>query len=209
MSHEFEASAHATQLGNSLPILTLLIQIIGLACFAYIVYKRVLPMLHAERDLRLDRPGRWIQRIVKYWFGQWKHPRYQLAGTLHLLICAGFLILATRAFYLLIFGLSGDFTAPAALGRMYNVVADYAATIVFLAVAFAAVRRIVFKPARYDVPERYGKGHSIDAIFLSGLIARLMFSESLFEATRAAIQVQQGAEAVKTSGSHRARACPG
>jgi len=57
------------------------------------------------------------------------------------------------------------------------------------------IRRVLFKPARYTVPERYGKGHPVDAIFLLGLIALLMFSESLFEATRAAIQVQQGTEA--------------
>ena len=68
---------------------------------------------------------------------------------------------------------------------MYNVVADYAATIVFLAVAFAVVRRIAFKPARYAVPERYGKGHPVDAIFLLGLIALLMFSESRFKFGRA------------------------
>ena len=78
---------------------------------------------------------------------------------------------------------------------MYDVVADYAATIVFLAVAFAAVRSMVFKPSRYAVPERYGKGHPVDAIFSLGLIALLMLSESLLEATRSAIQVQQGAEA--------------
>ena len=101
---------------------------------------------------------------------------------------------ASRAFYLLIFRLSSDFTAPTAIRGMYDVVADYAATIVFLPVAFAAVRRAAFKPTRYVVSERYGKGHPVDAIFLLGLIALLMLSESLFEATRAAIQVQQGAE---------------
>jgi hypothetical protein len=57
-------------------------------------------MVHAQRDFRLDRPWLRIQRVVKFWFGQWKHPRYRLAGTLHLLIFAGFLILATRAFYI-------------------------------------------------------------------------------------------------------------
>ena len=35
----------------------------------------------------------------------------------------------------------------------------------------AAVRRIVFKPARYAVPAKYGKGHTVDAIFLLALIA--------------------------------------
>ena len=37
----------------------------------------------------------------------------------------------------------------------------------------AATRRIVFKPARYEVPAKYGKGHKVDAIFLLALIASL------------------------------------
>ena len=178
--------------GISVPVLTLIIQLLGLACFAYIVTKRVAPLVRGERDFRFDRAWLRLQKVAQFWFGQWKHPRYRVAGTLHLLIFAGFLILATRAFYLLIFGLSDDFAAAGAIGRIYDVIADYAATIVFLAVATAAVRRVVFKPARYAVPERYGKGHPVDAIFLLGLIALLMFSESLFEASRAAIQAQQG-----------------
>ena len=56
----------------------------------------------------------------------------------------------------------------------------------------AAVRRIVFKPARYEVPAKYGKGHKVDAIFLLALIALLMFSESLFEASKVAFLAQQG-----------------
>jgi len=187
-----QAPAHAMFWGVSLPVLFLFIQLLGLACFAYIVVKRVAPLVHGERDLRFDRPLLRLQRVLQFWLGQWKHPRYRVAGTLHLCIFAGFLILATRAFYLLIFGLSYDFAAAGAVGRVYDVIADYAATIVFLAVSVAAIRRLVFKPARYSVPERYGKGHPVDAIFLLGLIALLMFSESLFEASRAAIQVQQG-----------------
>ncbi len=175
-----------------LPLLVPLIQIFGLACFAYIVGKRVAPLIRAERDLRLDRPWTRGQKLLQFWFGQWKHPRYRVAGTLHLCIFAGFIILATRAFYLLIFGLSGDFVAAGSVGRTYDVVADYAATLVFLAVTAAALRRIVYKPARYAVPPKYGKGHPVDAIFLLALIALLMTSESLFEASRAAIQMQRG-----------------
>ncbi len=174
--------------------LCLWLQLAGIACFAYIVTKRLMPLLRAERDLRLDRPWRRSQNVLKFWLGQWKHPRYRFAGTLHLLIFAGFIILATRAFYLLIFGLSQDFTAVGAVGRAYDIVADYAATIVFLAVSAAALRRIFYKPVRYAVPPKYGKGHPLDAIFLLGLIALLMCSESLFEASRAAIQMHQGSE---------------
>lgn len=185
-------SIHGLYQKSSLLSLTLFIQLLGLACFAYILLKRAAPLVRGERDLRLDRPWLRLQNVLKYWFGQWKHPRYRVAGTLHLLIFAGFLILATRAFYLLVFGLSDDFSAAGPIGRVYDVIADYAATIVFLAVSAAAIRRIFSKPARYAVPERYGKGHPVDAIFLLALIALLMFSESLFEASRAAIQLQQG-----------------
>jgi Fe-S oxidoreductase len=170
----------------------LLIQLLGLACFSYIAAKRLLPLIRGERDFRFDRPWLRLQRVLKFWLGQWKHPRYKTAGTIHLLIFAGFLILATRAFYLLVFGLSDDFVAPGAAGRIYDIVADYAATIVFLAVSVAAFRRLVFKPERYQTPPEYGKRPAVDAIFLLVLIAILMASESLFEATRAAIQVHQG-----------------
>ena len=185
-------SANVGYGGISLLSLTSVIQVLGLSCFAYIVVKRFAPLARGERDLRFDRPWLRVQRLMKFWLGQWKHPRYRVAGTLHLLIFAGFLILATRAFYLLLFGLADDFAATGAIGRTYDVIADYAATIVFLAVSVAAIRRIAFKPARYTVPEKYGKGHPVDAIFLLALIALLMFSESLFEASRVAIQRQQG-----------------
>jgi Fe-S oxidoreductase len=179
---------------TSLAIACLLIQTIGLACFAYIVVRRLAPLLRAQRDLRFDRPWFRAQKLLKFWFGQWKHPRYRVAGTLHLFIFAGFLILATRAFYLLIFGLSQDFTLSGPIARTYDIIADYASTIVLLAVSAAALRRILYKPARYAVPKKYGTGHPVDAIFLLGLIALLMCSESLFEASRAAIQVHRGVE---------------
>ncbi len=177
------------------PVVILLLQLLGLACFAYIVAKRVTPLIHAQRDLRLDQPWTRAQKLLRFWFGQWKHPRYRVAGTMHLCIFAGFIILATRAFYLLIFGLSDDFTAAGPIGRIYDIVADYASTLVLLAVTLAAARRIFYKPARYAVPAKTGvKGHPVDAIFLLALIAILMTSESLFEASRVAIQMQRGAE---------------
>ncbi len=176
----------------SVLLLCFLLQLFGLTCFAYIVAKRLAPLLQAQRDFRLDRPWLRVQKLLKFWLGQWKHPRYRVAGTIHVFLFAGFLILATRAFYLLLFGLSDDFAAPSAAARLYDVVADYAATIVFLAVSAAAVRRVIFQPARYAVPPKYGKGHAADAIFLLALIAILMCSESLFEASRAAIQMRHG-----------------
>ena len=42
------------------------------------------------------------------------------------------------------------------------------------------------------MPSSYGKGHTADAIFLLALIATLMASESVFEASKTAFLAQQG-----------------
>jgi len=174
--------------------LFLTIHVLGVACFVYIVAKRLVPLLRAERDFRFDRPLTRLGNVLKFWLGQWKHPRYNFAGTLHILIFAGFLLLAARAFTVLLVGVSENFVMPGLSGRsghIYNIVTDYAATIVFLCMVVAAIRRLVFKPARYAVPARYGKAHTADAVFLLGLIALLMVADSLFAASDAAGHAQQ------------------
>src|ERR1039457_6378841 len=171
------------------------LNLLGLACFFYIVARRILPLTRGERDFRFDRPLVRLERVLQFWLGQWKHPRYRTAGIMHILFFAGFIILATQAFSLLILGFSPNFTLPGSsgeIGHIYDIVKDYAATVVFLCMVVAAIRRVVFKPARYAVPAKYGKGHPVDAIFLLALIALLMASESLFEASKAAFQTQQG-----------------
>ena len=90
---------------------------------------------------------------------------------------------------MLIVGVSENFVMPGLAGRagaIYDLITDYAATIVFLCMVIAVIRRLVFKPARYAVPARYGKAHTADAIFLLSLIALLMLADSLFAAARAA-----------------------
>jgi Fe-S oxidoreductase len=134
-------------------------------------------------------------RVLKFWLGQWKHPRYKFAGTLHILIFAGFILLALRAFTVLIVGVSENFVMPGLSGKtgqIYDLITDYAATVVFLCMVVAAVRRLVFKPARYAVPAKYGQGHTADAVFLLGLIATLMVADSLFAASRFVGLVRQG-----------------
>jgi len=165
----------------------LITHVVGLACFSYIVAKRLTPLLGGERDFRFDRPWSRIERILKYWFGQWKHPRYRTAGIIHIIIFAGFLTLAIRAFALLILGFNENLVIPGlpgTAGHIYEVITDYAATIVFFAVIIAGIRRVVFKPARYEVPAKFGKAHKADAIFLLALIGILMVADSVFEATK-------------------------
>src|SRR5690349_10127885 len=188
----FEGIQSATQVTSWLipgRSLFLIIHVLGIACFAYIVAKRLVPLVRGQRDLRFDQPLVRLGRVLKFWLGQWKHPRYQTAGSLHILIFAGFILLATRAFTVLIVGVSENFVMPGLSGRaghIYNIVTDYAASVVFLCMVVAVIRRLVFKPVRYAVPPKYGKGHTADAVFLLGLIAVLMVADSLFAASNAA-----------------------
>ena len=163
------------------------IHVIGVLCFAYIVAKRLVPLVRAERDLRFDHPLIRVGRVFKFWLGQWKHPRYKFAGIIHILIFTGFILLATRAFSVLIVGVNQGFVMPGMsgqVGHLYDIVTDYAATVVFLCMVIAAIRRLVFKPARYAVPAKFGRAHTADAIFLLGLIAILMVADSLFAASQ-------------------------
>src|SRR5208282_577263 len=127
--------------------LFLIIHILGVVCFAYIVAKRLVPLLRAERDLRFDQPLARLEKVLKFWLGQWKHPRYKTAGTLHILIFAGFILLAMRAFTVLIVGVSQNFVMPGLSGRagdIYGVITDYAATVLFLCmpVALATIGKV-------------------------------------------------------------------
>ncbi|MGB2606088.1 MAG: hypothetical protein WBC78_20955, partial [Candidatus Sulfotelmatobacter sp.] len=196
----------ATQLSSWLvpgQTLFLTIHLLGVVGFSYIVARRLVPLVRANRDFRFDRPWARLERVLKFWLGQWKHPRYRGAGVLHIFIFAGFIVLAMRAFTTLIVGVSPNFVMPGLGGRagpIYDIITDYAATIVFLCMAIAVIRRLVFRPVRYEVPPRFGKAHTADAIFLLALIAILMVADSLFAAARAAgpAQAGQAVEALAT-----------
>jgi len=172
-------------------ILFLIIHLVGTVCFFYIVAKRITPLVRGQHDFRFDRPFLRLEKVLQFWLGQWRHPRYPGAGILHILVFSGFLILATRAFSLIL-GFSESFAVSGNIGHVYSVVNQYASTVVFFCMVIAVIRRLVFKPARYAVPAKYGKGHTADAIFLLALIATLMVADSLFEASKAAAQSQQG-----------------
>jgi Fe-S oxidoreductase len=190
--------ASATIIGIPAKIIYILIPLVGVGIFAYIIYRRLTPLLKAAPDDRFDRVPERIQSVLKIWLAQWRHPRYLLAGVMHISLFAGFLILGARSTQLVFLGFVDGFQLPGfggALGGIYNVLKDYAATWVLIAVIVAAVRRGIVKPARYAVPPRYGKDHTWEALLVLGLIATLVISESLFEASLIAAQVQKGLHA--------------
>ena len=190
--------ASSSFLGIPANIIYILIPLAGVGIFAYIIFKRLTPLLKAAPDDRFNRFADRIGSVLKIWLAQWRHPRYMLAGVVHIFLFAGFLILGARSTQLVFIGFVDGFTLPGfggGFGDFYNFLKDYAATWVLIAVAIAAVRRAIIKPPRYAVPPQYGREHTWEALLVLGLIAALVISESLFEASLIAAEIQKGLHA--------------
>jgi Fe-S oxidoreductase len=185
-------------LGIPTVIFSFLIPIAGVVLFAYILVIRMAPLVMAAPDFRFNRFIERLNKVIRIWLLQYRQPRYKTAGIVHIMIFAGFLVLSIRSTSLVILGISENFVFPGlggSLGMVYNLLKDYAATMVLVACFLAAYRRLVVKPARYAVPSKYGEDHTFEAVFVLGMISTLMISESLFEASTAAAQVQEGLHA--------------
>ncbi|MEH0021223.1 MAG: (Fe-S)-binding protein [Desulfobacter sp.] len=175
-------------------IFSFILPVVGVGLFAYIMARRIAPLVRATPDNRFDRIPERLLNLFFIWLAQIRQPRYMLAGVLHIVIFAGFLILSIRSTSLVIIGISDGFVLPGfdgVIGAIYNFIKDYAATGVLIACIVAAIRRGIYKPARYDVPEKYGKDHTAEAVFVLGVISTLMISESLFEASEMAYALQE------------------
>ncbi len=183
-------------------IIYTLIPVVGITLFIYIITMRLKPMVLAQPDMPMKDilaaiPARLVQ-VLKVWLLQWRHPRYMMAGVIHILLFAGFLILGLRSTELMFVGIKAGFKFPGMdgiLGEIYGFVRSYAATWVLVVCLMAIYRRLVTKPARYAVPAKYGKPHTAEAVFVLGMICTLMLMEGLFEGSLVAAQKQQGMEA--------------
>ena len=198
MESALMSPAAASIAGIPTIVFSILIPLIGVAIFAYMMVRRISPLLKAAPDERFCCIGQRLAQTLKIWLAQWRQPRYMQAGIIHIFIFAGFIILGARSIQLVILGFSENFVLPGFsgfFGQIYHVLKDYAATWVLIACVIAAVRRGIIKPARYAVPSRYGKDHTGEAIFVLGLISTLMITESLFEASLVAANSQKGLHA--------------
>ena len=195
MNAVLTSPAAATVLGIPTILFSLLIPVAGVATFTYILARRSMPMLRSQADPRFDRFQERLRGVLRLWLGQARHPRYMLAGVLHIMLFAGFLILSVRSFSLVILGIDPQFVPPGfsgIIGSIYHFIKDYAATMVLIACAGAAIRRGILKPERYRVPEGYGRDHSWEAMLVLGFISTLMITESLFDASLSAANAQNG-----------------
>ncbi len=181
--------AKAAIMGIPGTVLFAVVPILGMAMFAFILYRRIAPLVHAQGDPRLDHTGQRLKNLLKYGVGQYRQPRYMLAGVLHIMIFAGFMILSVRSITLVAMGIRDGFALPGlggTSGRAYCILKDLASTVVFCAALTAMVRRGIYKPERYSVPPRCGKEHTWEAVMVLALIVALVACDFLFEGSLAA-----------------------
>jgi len=187
--------AKASFLGIPTVVFSIIIPLAGIGIFAYIIMRRIAPLLKAAPDHRFDHIPERIKNVIKLWLGQYRHPRYLFAGVLHIFIFFGFIILSLRSITLIFLGFWDGFVLPGlggAAGHLYIAFKDIAATFVLIVALIAMIRRGIFKPARYAVPPKYGKDHTWEAVLVLLLIIGLVTCDMAFKGSLIAAQIQKG-----------------
>jgi Fe-S oxidoreductase len=152
-------------------VLYLLIPIVGIAVLAHILWRRFKPLAGAAPDFRFDRIK---ERIWKtYESPHHRMPRYFFSGAIHITILVSLMALSIRVILMVLSGVFAGLSNPdlgGVIGTVYGALADIGETVILVACVVAVIRRGIFKPERYSVPERYGKDRSPEAIWYMVMI---------------------------------------
>jgi len=164
--------------------------VVTVVALVWILRKRAALLLAAAPDPRMDRIGERLYALAKIGFGQWRQPRYLVAGLLHICIFGGFLVLLLRSLTMLGEGFVPAFSLPGfdgALGEFYLGVKDWTAVVILISCALAAYRRLVVRPARYH--DRHAqRSHSAEGLIILGLISLLMVADAVYEGSAMALE---------------------
>jgi Fe-S oxidoreductase len=163
-------------------VMTVLL-VAALVMFAVSARNRWRLMMAAGRpESRIDQPGRRVGSVMRFVFGQWRMPRYALAGWAHVAIFAGFLVLllnsimlwvrgyvtyGNAAYHLWIFGLDQP------LGLVYAFVRDVFTVLVIAGVLVFFWYRVVL---RLDRMTLNGEG-----VLILGIIFVMMIADLVYE----------------------------
>ena len=200
---QFVEPAGASLFGIPGAVLHALLLGVTLGAFVWILHRRALLLRRGAPDPRLERPGQRLRNLLVVGFMQSRQPRYPVAGTLHILIFFGFLVLLLRSLTLLGEGFVPGFALPGldgAAGRTYASIKDWTALVVLACCAAAAFRRLVLRPARYH--DRHARrAHGGEAYVILGLIALLMVADAIFASSLSS----DSKSASKPTGSYTTR----
>ncbi|HEX4439115.1 MAG TPA: (Fe-S)-binding protein [Thermoanaerobaculia bacterium] len=152
----------------------------SIAFFVYSMSRRIRVLLAGRPDNRFTRIGTRIGKMLEYAFAQRRMFRDFYAGTFHILIFAGFVVLTVRTIELVVTGLIPGFELlPGAAGNAYTLLKDVFEVLTLLGVGMAVFRRLFARPQRLDL--------SLDAWVILFLIALLMVTDLLAAGARMAV----------------------
>ncbi|MEW6114200.1 MAG: electron transfer flavoprotein, partial [Thermodesulfobacteriota bacterium] len=101
--------ANVALAGIPAPAIAFVILVSAVGFFIYVMYRRIDLLRKTLPDARLSDIPQRIKLMLLYGFGQARQPRYPLAGILHILLFAGFMILSLRSLTLIGRGFFPDF----------------------------------------------------------------------------------------------------
>lgn len=170
-------------------ILALIIVAAGVAAFVYVLAKRMAPLFRAAQGPQLDRIGERLFALYHFPHHRMPRPGYETIGYTHITIILSLVALSIHVLMLIYSGFTG-LEMPGTewtIGVAYSVIADIALTVLLAACIFAAVRRGYARPARYEVPEKYGKDRSRPmAILLISVLGAIALLDMIFLGSAAA-----------------------
>ncbi|MFN2384691.1 MAG: (Fe-S)-binding protein [Thermoanaerobaculia bacterium] len=162
-----------------------LLVLLATLAFVYSMGRRVRVLFAAAPENRFDRVLRRIGKTLLYAFAQKRMFRDLYAGTFHILLFAGFVVLTVRTIALVVEGLvPGVVLLPGTAGDLYTLAKDVFEVLVLVGVAMAVVRRAFARPPRLDL--------TLDAWVILFLIALLIVTDLLAEGARVALNPGAG-----------------
>jgi Fe-S oxidoreductase/nitrate reductase gamma subunit len=160
-----------------------LLVLASIVAFVYSCSRRIRVLLAGQPDNRFTRIPERIRRTLEFAFAQRRMFRDVYAGTFHILIFSGFVILTVRSLELVVDGLIPGFVLlPGMAGNLYTLIKDVFEVLVLVGVAMAVLRRLFARPKRLDL--------SMDAWLILFLIAYLMATDLVAEGARVALAPQ-------------------
>ena len=113
--------ANATILGIPMPIFSVLIPAAGIVVLAYILLKRLQPLVKAQPDPRTDQIPRRL--LDMYTYPHHRMPRYWLSSAIHITTLVSLIVLSLHVISLVLSGISDLFRfaglSQSLLGNLY------------------------------------------------------------------------------------------
>lgn len=165
------------------PVGMTILLLVMFAIFGYTVRCRWQLMRLGPWDLRFDRPGERLRRMVRFGLGQWRLPRHRLAGVAHIFIYLGAVIMLLRALMLFARGYVDDphfgywlfTTGPQGtiLGHAYGLLKDILVVLVLLGVAVFLYYRVIRQLPRMTL--------NFEGLLILAILTGLMVTDMLYD----------------------------